>query len=357
MRPNLRVILGVLAGVVTRLLFGRDDPFGIDEEECRDPSRAPEVYGPTDINAQVANQRLAVAMNGEGTITVFRYPTPSYYDHIKYRTSYRDRPLLGAEPNEGSFLGIVLDSGEQTVFEDKEAAGAGLVSRAVEHRHGPVSVGIRRDRPPETTGRFFDRHPRTDSERDDKTVRTDGRLRGRRGRRPEREHPVPRADDRGIADTAVLSGRSRHGARVHHRRQFDRERPAVGHPGARGGENNVELRQTIVGAGPIWLGLDSAVKAAAELGNRRDATVWRYRRERLGRGIERLLFDREGGFYGKRSRPGFPEQLWPIAFHGINSHPLDVAAQRLKSLHDAVFAVEWEQGRPVGLDTAASVVV
>lgn len=117
MRPNLRVILGVLAGVVTRLLFGRDDPFGIDEEEWRDPSRAPEVYGPTDINAQVANQRLAVAMNGEGTITVFRYPTPSYYDQIKYRTSYRDRPLLGAEPNEGSFLGIVLDSGEQTVFE------------------------------------------------------------------------------------------------------------------------------------------------------------------------------------------------------------------------------------------------
>lgn len=40
----------------------------------------------------------------------------------------------------------------------------------------------------------------------------------------------------------------------------------------------------------------------------------------------------------------------------IDSHPLDVVEQRLDSLHDAVFAVEWEQGRPVGLDTSASVV-
>ncbi|MFT4922493.1 MAG: hypothetical protein ACI8XM_001708 [Haloarculaceae archaeon] len=39
----------------------------------------------------------------------------------------------------------------------------------------------------------------------------------------------------------------------------------------------------------------------------------------------------------------------------IESHPLDVVEQRLDSLHDAVVAVEWEQGRPVGLDTSASV--
>jgi hypothetical protein len=40
----------------------------------------------------------------------------------------------------------------------------------------------------------------------------------------------------------------------------------------------------------------------------------------------------------------------------IDSHPLDVVEQRLDSLHDAVFAVGWEQGRPAGLDTSASVV-
>jgi hypothetical protein len=40
----------------------------------------------------------------------------------------------------------------------------------------------------------------------------------------------------------------------------------------------------------------------------------------------------------------------------IDSHPLAVVDQRLDSLHNAVFAVEWERGRPVGLDTSASVV-
>ncbi|RJT07574.1 hypothetical protein D3261_02985 [Halococcus sp. IIIV-5B] len=36
----------------------------------------------------------------------------------------------------------------------------------------------------------------------------------------------------------------------------------------------------------------------------------------------------------------------------IDSHPLDVVEQRLSSLPDAVFAVEWEQGHPVRLDTS-----
>jgi hypothetical protein len=39
----------------------------------------------------------------------------------------------------------------------------------------------------------------------------------------------------------------------------------------------------------------------------------------------------------------------------IDSRPLDVVERRLNSLRDAVLAVEWEQERPVGLDTAASV--
>ena len=39
----------------------------------------------------------------------------------------------------------------------------------------------------------------------------------------------------------------------------------------------------------------------------------------------------------------------------IDSHPLDVVERRLNSLPDAVLAVEWEPGRPVGLDTAATV--
>jgi hypothetical protein len=35
----------------------------------------------------------------------------------------------------------------------------------------------------------------------------------------------------------------------------------------------------------------------------------------------------------------------------IDSHPLDVVERRLDSLPDVVLAVEWEEGRPVGLDS------
>ncbi|WP_394354530.1 hypothetical protein [Halobellus ruber] len=38
----------------------------------------------------------------------------------------------------------------------------------------------------------------------------------------------------------------------------------------------------------------------------------------------------------------------------IDSHPLDVVERRLHSLRDAALAVEWEQGRPVGFDSAAT---
>ena len=38
----------------------------------------------------------------------------------------------------------------------------------------------------------------------------------------------------------------------------------------------------------------------------------------------------------------------------IDSLPLDVVERRLNSLRDAVLAVEWEQGRPVGLDSTAT---
>jgi hypothetical protein len=34
----------------------------------------------------------------------------------------------------------------------------------------------------------------------------------------------------------------------------------------------------------------------------------------------------------------------------IDSHPLAVAEQRPESLQGVVLAVEWEQGKPVGLD-------
>src|SRR5438128_2660846 len=43
-----------------------------------------EVYGPTDIGGTDGNGRLSVAVYPQGTLSVFRWPSPSYYDQLKY---------------------------------------------------------------------------------------------------------------------------------------------------------------------------------------------------------------------------------------------------------------------------------
>lgn len=67
-----------------------------------------EVWGPTDANAQMGNQRLLVATNEKGTVTVFKYPTPSYADQIKHHAVDRRAPYYGSDPNAGAFLGLVV---------------------------------------------------------------------------------------------------------------------------------------------------------------------------------------------------------------------------------------------------------
>lgn len=78
-----------------------------------------EGYGPTDVNAQTANRSLAVGLNRQGTVSVLRWPSPSYYDQVKYFTLDRDQPYFGAYPNEGAFLGLVV-GGRTTWLRDWE---------------------------------------------------------------------------------------------------------------------------------------------------------------------------------------------------------------------------------------------
>lgn len=81
----------------------------VTDEQCLYPNNSPELYGPTALNAQSSNQRLAVGIDREGTMTVVRWPRPSFYEHLKHKTSDRDRPRFGAYPNTGAFLGLVID--------------------------------------------------------------------------------------------------------------------------------------------------------------------------------------------------------------------------------------------------------
>src|SRR5438445_12424155 len=89
------------------------------------PSDA-EFAGPTDVNAETANRSLAVGLNREGTITVFKWPRPSYYDQIKYFSFDRHQRYAGAYPNEGAFLGLVI--GHRTTWLRDWPAGQSFVS-------------------------------------------------------------------------------------------------------------------------------------------------------------------------------------------------------------------------------------
>lgn len=65
-----------------------------------------EPYGPTDINAITGNRGLSIGFNKEGTITVFKWPNPSFYDQVKFMTGTRDQERMGALENEGVMTGV-----------------------------------------------------------------------------------------------------------------------------------------------------------------------------------------------------------------------------------------------------------
>ena len=103
--PRRRAIAGLLALSMSALTMGTFSVAHAQTTTC-DDQPAPEIYGPTDITATSGNRRLSVAVNHEGTVTVLKWPSPSYYDQIKYTTEDRTAPRMGAAINEGAFLGL-----------------------------------------------------------------------------------------------------------------------------------------------------------------------------------------------------------------------------------------------------------
>ena len=107
-----RLFVGVLATCLAAALLPGGSARAQTSTACRDTTEeTPEQYGPTDISAVTGNQRLSVALNPDATVTVLKWPSPSYYDQIKYRTTDRSQPRMGALPNEGAFLGIGFKKG------------------------------------------------------------------------------------------------------------------------------------------------------------------------------------------------------------------------------------------------------
>jgi len=75
-----------------------------------------EEWGPTDGNGQIGNENLMVSTNELGTVTVFKYPNPSYADQVKHHAFDRREPYMGSDPNAGALLGVTVtraDGSEQ----------------------------------------------------------------------------------------------------------------------------------------------------------------------------------------------------------------------------------------------------
>ena len=64
------------------------------------------AFGPTNINGVSGNGRLAAAFSRDGELTVLRWPSPSYFDHVSYLTRDYYAPRMGAAPNDGSSAAI-----------------------------------------------------------------------------------------------------------------------------------------------------------------------------------------------------------------------------------------------------------
>lgn len=79
-----------------------------DKVDISEPDFIEQIFGPTDVNGVCGNGRLAVGVNRVGTVTVIKWPRPSFHDQLRYRTISRDLPRLGARENDGLFLGLVF---------------------------------------------------------------------------------------------------------------------------------------------------------------------------------------------------------------------------------------------------------
>ena len=74
------------------------------------------LFGATNIYGHVGNSSVAAGFSEQGEMTVFHWPSPSYFEHLCYLSSNvenaRELPYLGAHPAMGSFAGMAVNEGK-----------------------------------------------------------------------------------------------------------------------------------------------------------------------------------------------------------------------------------------------------
>lgn len=80
------------------------------------------TFGATNINAIAGNGGLTAGVSRKGEITLLRWPSPSFYDQVKYKTAIvpvgagyhaRDMKYMGARETMGVFAGIYASKGTE----------------------------------------------------------------------------------------------------------------------------------------------------------------------------------------------------------------------------------------------------
>src|SRR5438067_12842002 len=99
MRPSRLLLLLALAPAAARA----DDDIAAFEH----------IFGATDVNAAIGNGGATAGISSQGELTVLRWPSPSYFQHVDFSTAAgegnRQLPHFGARDNQGSFAGVYLD--------------------------------------------------------------------------------------------------------------------------------------------------------------------------------------------------------------------------------------------------------
>lgn len=114
------VLLGAFGLSVETSRAERQPAPGQSMANCLHPEGGYENYGPTDISVQAGDtqRRVTVNANEAGTVTVFKWPNPSYYNQVKYQAVSRDESgkVTNLAPNEGTFAGIRYRTDEGVGF-------------------------------------------------------------------------------------------------------------------------------------------------------------------------------------------------------------------------------------------------
>ena len=120
------VVCAVLFFLFIGTGFGSEKTISADLDVLRnripksDKALAPDfmekLFGPTDINGAVGNGRLAAGISATGTVSVLKWPRPSFHDQLRYLTLSRSLDRMGARENDGIFLGLLFPELNRTLW-------------------------------------------------------------------------------------------------------------------------------------------------------------------------------------------------------------------------------------------------